>query len=176
MTSNGTNGVSNGTNGVSNGTNGASVDGVGYTVPLIINGREVRTEKTFDVTSPATGKVIHRACSASVEDTSNAVAIAQKAFPAWRDLPPPKKRDIFLNAANILERRADELGGYMMNETGAGEFWSTLFNVPFAADILRDIAGRICSIQGSIPITCDPDTSALVFKEPYGVILGIAPW
>lgn len=152
------------------------IDGAHYVVPLLINGQDVLVSKTFEVSSPATGKVIHKACSASVENATEAVTAAQKAFPAWRDLSPPKKRDIFLNAANVLQKRGEELGEYMMSETGAGEFWSTGFNVPLAADMLRDIAGRISGIQGSVPVTNDPSRSALVFKEPYGVILGIAPW
>lgn len=160
----------------SNGVDGTLQNGAGYTVPLIINGRDVITSQSFEVTNPITGKVVHRSSSASVQDAADAVATAQKAFPAWRDLPPPQKRDIFLNVANVLEKRVEELGDYMVSETGATEFWAKKFNIPFTADILRDIAGRISSIEGRVPRTNDPKTSALVFTEPYGVILGIAPW
>lgn len=31
-------------------------------------------------------------------------------------------------------------------------------------------------VQGSIPASGDEGRAALVLKEPYGVILGIAPW
>jgi acyl-CoA reductase-like NAD-dependent aldehyde dehydrogenase len=145
-------------------------------VPLLINGQEIHTDKTFDVINPSTGEVLHKSSAASVADAIKAVEAAQKAFPKWRDTPPAAKRDLFLKAAEIIERRAEELGKYMIEETGSGEFWATNFNVPLAADGLKDIAGRISGIQGSMPNLSDPGKSALVFKEPYGVILGIAPW
>lgn len=147
-----------------------------YTIPLIIGGKDVTTDTTFDVFSPATGKLVHKCSSASVENANAAVQAAQDAFPAWAALIPTKKRDIFLKAADIMEARGKELGAYNMDETGADEFWASGFNVPLAADMLRDVAGRISSIAGSIPVLGDPGTSALVLQEPYGVILGIAPW
>lgn len=146
-----------------------------YTIPAQINGEEVILTSTFDVHSPINGSLIHRCSSASVVDALSAVTAAQAIFPAWRDLPPAAKRDIFLNTAEIFKGRNKELSRYMTDETGASEFWSD-FNITLAADILKDIAGRISSLKGDAPITGNPDTSAIVYKEPYGVILGIAPW
>lgn len=62
-----------------------------------------------------------------------------------------------------------------MLETGAGPDFAS-FDHGLASDLLRDIAGRISSITGTIPQTSREDVSALVYKEPYGVILAIAPW
>ena len=45
-----------------------------------------------------------------------------------------------------------------------------------AIDILKDVAGRISSLSGSMPATNQEGVSALVYKEPFGVILAIAPW
>jgi acyl-CoA reductase-like NAD-dependent aldehyde dehydrogenase len=63
----------------------------------------------------------------------------------------------------------------MIEETGAATSWAD-FNLSLAPELLRDVAGRISSIAGSIPSTSAEDTRALVYKEPYGVILAIAPW
>ena len=63
----------------------------------------------------------------------------------------------------------------MMEETGSDEFWAT-FNVSLGAEIIRDVAGRISNIGGLAPITNEMGRSAIVWKEPYGVIMGIAPW
>jgi acyl-CoA reductase-like NAD-dependent aldehyde dehydrogenase len=120
-----------------------------YTVPLLINGKEVTTETTFSVTSPSSHRNIWQSSSASVEDAKNATAAAQAAFPAWAKLKPAAKRDIFMKAASIIEARAD---------------------------MLRDVAGRLSSVMGHIP-TCESEgTAALVIKEPLGVVLAIAPW
>jgi len=80
-----------------------------------------------------------------------------------------------LKAADILDSKPDELRKHMVNETGASLGWAA-FNLGLASELLRDIAGRISSIQGTIPQTAKEGVSALVYKEPYGVILAIAPW
>lgn len=43
-------------------------------------------------------------------------------------------------------------------------------------NFLRLFAGRISSIEGTVPTVAQEGQSAVVVKEPYGVILGIAPW
>ncbi|KAF7352467.1 Clathrin assembly protein [Mycena venus] len=63
----------------------------------------------------------------------------------------------------------------MQQETGSTEMFANV-NLAATAEHLRDTAGKCSSIAGSIPICQDEGTSALVLKEPYGVVLGIAPW
>jgi len=111
-----------------------------------------------------------------VGEAIQAVEVAEKALPGWKATLPGKRRDIFLKAADILDKRAQELGKYMEDETGSSAFWAGGFNVPVSSDGLRDIAGRISSLVGMIPAMADPGKTALIYKEPFGVILGIAPW
>jgi acyl-CoA reductase-like NAD-dependent aldehyde dehydrogenase len=49
-------------------------------------------------------------------------------------------------------------------------------NIVMAVDLLKDTAGRLTSVLGIVPTPGDRGTSAIIVKEPYGVILGIAPW
>ena len=145
------------------------------THPLIISNKAHKTANSFPVYSPATGSLLHHFSSASISDTDAAIKAAAAAYPAWKILPPSKKRDIFVKAAEIMDSRRSEMEKYMVNETGAAPGWAA-FNLGLASEILRDVAGRISSIQGSIPQTAQEGVSALVYKEPYGVILAIAPW
>ncbi|KAF2875854.1 aldehyde dehydrogenase domain-containing protein [Massariosphaeria phaeospora] len=147
-----------------------------YTVPLLINGKETTTTATFPVVSPSSHKTIWNASSASLDDVHAAISAAQDAFPAWSKTRPAARRTILLKAADIFESHADEYGKYMEDETGAQSAFAGGFNVPFAIEMIRDVAGRISSVMGSIPACADETTSALVIKEPYGVVLGIAPW
>lgn len=156
------------TNGTANGTT--------HAVPLLINGEEVQTDTTFDVVSPSSSQKLWHSSSASVSDAQKAVAAAVSAFPSWAKTKPSFRRSIFLRAADILDRRADELANYMMEETGALETF-TKFNLTTSAEMLREVAGRISGVLGgSVPVCQAEGTSALVLKEPYGVVLGIAPW
>jgi acyl-CoA reductase-like NAD-dependent aldehyde dehydrogenase len=147
-----------------------------YTVPLLINGQEATTATTFPVISPASHKEIWRASSASLEDVSSAIGAAKNAFPTWSRMKPAARRDILLKAADIFLSRAKELGGYMQDETGAEAGFSSGFNVPLAVEMFKDVAGRISSISGTLPVCSEEGTGALVVKEPYGVVLAIAPW
>ncbi|RYP18572.1 hypothetical protein DL765_003857 [Monosporascus sp. GIB2] len=105
-----------------------------------------------------------------------ALEAAGRAFSLWSTTKPPFRRDIFLKAADILDRRAGECKWYMVQEIGAHAHF-TQFNLATAAEILRDVAGRISSaLSGIVPVCQEQGTHALVVKEPYGVVLGIAPW
>jgi acyl-CoA reductase-like NAD-dependent aldehyde dehydrogenase len=156
-------------------TNGSSNGTTLKTYPLIIDNKPHETKSSFPVKNPSTNEHIHSFSSASIADTDLAIASAQKAFPAWKTLPPNKKRDIFLKAADLFESRTAELRKNMSMETGAAEGWAG-FDTSLAPEILRDVAGRISTLSGSIPQTAQEGVSAMVLKEPYGVILAIAPW
>jgi acyl-CoA reductase-like NAD-dependent aldehyde dehydrogenase len=146
------------------------------TVPLLINGKEVTTSTTFDVISPGTSKKLWSCSSASKSEALEAVSAAGSALSSWSKTKPTFRRDILLRAADLLEKRTEEAHNYMMQETGAVEAFSK-FNTTTTLEMFRDVAGRIVSaLQGEIPVCQDDGTSALLLKEPYGVILSIAPW
>lgn len=147
-----------------------------YTVPLFINGKEVTTQTTFPVISPSSHQQVWSSSSASLDEVKSAVSAAKAAFPAWSKMKPAAKRSIFLKAADIIEARAQEFADYLKIETGANDAFSSGFNVPKMADVLRDTGGRLTAVMGHIPSCEEEGTSALIVKEPYGVVLGIAPW
>jgi acyl-CoA reductase-like NAD-dependent aldehyde dehydrogenase len=144
-------------------------------VPFIINGADYRPEQTFDVFSPATGKLIHQCGAATEVDVAAAVDGASKALPAWRRSTPSQRRDIIMKLADTMDRRREELYGYMMEAVGAPLPWAA-FNINTTIDIIKDIAGRVSAISGTVPALADPDMGAMVIKEPYGVVLAMAPW
>lgn len=151
------------------------VNGATYVVPAIINGEEQVLNRTFTVTNPSSLEVSHRCSSANVAEAEAAVAAAAAAFPAWSRTSPTERRKVFLKAAEVMDRRRDELAGYMVKETGDDEGWCH-FNIDVAIDILRDVGGRCVAISGAIPQLQDPGTTGLILKEPYGVVLSMAPW
>ncbi|KAH8899323.1 aldehyde dehydrogenase [Thozetella sp. PMI_491] len=146
-----------------------------YTVPFYLNGEEVRSAKTFDVVSPATGNVVHKSSAASLDDVATAVSSSATALKTWRKSLPKTRRDIFLKAAEVFERRRDELGEYIAAEIAGDKGWAD-FNINQAKELIIDVAGRLSDLDGSIPTPQDANTGALILKEPYGVVLAIAPW
>lgn len=145
-------------------------------VPLWIDGKEVLASSTYDVTSPKTNEVCWKAASANKENALKAVEAAESAFPSWSNTKPNFRRDILLRAADFLEARGEGYGGFVQTEMGANASVASGFILALGIKMMRDIASRISSICGSVPVCEDEGTSAIVYKEPYGVTLGIVPW
>ncbi|OAF57199.1 hypothetical protein VC83_05918 [Pseudogymnoascus destructans] len=166
--------LQNGTEMVSNDTNGDAPSQIA--VPSWINGIEETGPSTFDVISPYTNTTCWTSTSATPSDALRAVDAASAAFPAWSATKPTARRDILLRAADLLEERTEANAEIMRTEMGADVGASQFFVVPLAIKMLRDVAGRITSVCGSVPTVEEEGQSAIVYKEPMGVILGIVPW
>ena len=102
-------------------TNGSKFTPPGgdWTVPLWRGGDQVNTTKTFDIISPLSDKVLYKSAAASKEDALEAVAAAEKAFPAWSRTKPGHRRDLLMKAADELIRRKDDLWHFCSTETGS---------------------------------------------------------
>jgi acyl-CoA reductase-like NAD-dependent aldehyde dehydrogenase len=155
--------------------NGIPQPSTSFIAPLWLDGKEVTTSGTFDVSSPVTNKVIYKASAASKEDVDAAVASAEKALKSWSKTKPATRSAIFLRAADELEARKEQCFKYMREETGSERM---MFDLTFEMMMggIRDIAGLVSSINGSVPTIAEEGRSAMVLKEPYGVCLAIAPW
>lgn len=135
-------------------------------VPLIINGEDITTKSTFGITNPKTGQEVWQSSSASVTDAVKAVETAQAALPTWSKTKPAVRRDIFLRAAELFKKRETELRQYQIEETGADEKFIDWI-LPLTIELLKDVAGRVTSIQGSVPLTAEEGRSAIIYKESY---------
>ncbi|KJZ77381.1 hypothetical protein HIM_03105 [Hirsutella minnesotensis 3608] len=144
-------------------------------IPLFINAEERRSLQTFEVISPVIDQTIHLCSAASLADVDAATEAAAAAFQTWRKTTPAERRDIFLKAIDIIRSRQDEISNCLMAETGANRSWAD-FNIRSTTEMLKDVAGRIPTLEGSIPALMDPQRSAMVIREPYGVVLAVAPW
>lgn len=160
-----------------NGTNGTSYADFGpsSTIPLFLDGKEITTEKTFDVTSPNDNKVCWKCSAASEQDALNAVASAQKAFKTWSKTKPSQRRDILLKAAELLKQSKETAYRHSNVETGAVSSM-TDFEFNLAIEGCLTMGGLIQSVNGSVLTPGEEGKSALMLREPYGVILAIAPW
>lgn len=148
----------------------------GSPVPLVINGRDVTTESTFPVISPISTSEIWTCSSAGSEHLTEAVSSSQNAFQAWSATKPSTRRDIFLRAAEVMAERREELGGYMHQEIGADQAYQD-FILGLAIEGLKDTAGKIAgALQGKIPVSNHEGMHAMIYRRPFGVVLGIEPW
>ncbi|HEY6013611.1 MAG TPA: aldehyde dehydrogenase family protein, partial [Candidatus Limnocylindrales bacterium] len=95
--------------------------------------------RTFEDVNPYTGQVIGTVAAATRDDARRAIEAASAAFPAWAATPPAVRQRIFLAAADILERRRDEVVGLLATETGC-TFGFAMFQMGFVPGLFRQAA------------------------------------
>jgi vanillin dehydrogenase len=140
-----------------------------------IGGEWVTGDELFDVYNPYDGTVVARVPAGTRADAARAVDAAAAAFPAWADLPPAEKQDLFLRAADIVERRRSEIVALLATETGcAGAFAG--FQVLTAIRLLRQASNWGYLPAGEVIRSDIPGTFALALRKPLGVVAGISPW
>ncbi len=104
-----------------------------------IGGEWVSSGSLFDDLDPYRGTVMARVPAGTRVDAARAVDAAAAAFPDWAELPPAVKQAMFLRAADIVERRREEITALLATETGcAGAFAG--FQVLTATRLLRQAA------------------------------------
>jgi acyl-CoA reductase-like NAD-dependent aldehyde dehydrogenase len=136
-------------------------------IPFWLDGKEVTTTNTFEVTSPVDHKVLYKTSSASTHDAQAALDAAQKAFKGWSKAKPAIRRDIFLKAGGIMSSRKEELWQYSQRETGA-ERGVFEFEFGLAVETFKAVAGLISTVHGAVIEPAAEDSSALMLREPWG--------
>ena len=85
---------------------------------LVINGKKVSTERSFEVLNPANEGVAGLAPQAEKKDLDDAVQAAQTAFKKWREVPESQRQTVCLEIASKIEENAEELARILTAEQG----------------------------------------------------------
>ncbi|MGW1269662.1 aldehyde dehydrogenase family protein [Streptomyces sp. NPDC002491] len=131
--------------------------------------------ETFADHDPWTGAVMATVAAGDAEDARRAVDAAQAAFAGWADALPAERQRILLRAADVLERRREEVSGLLTGETGCGRHYATV-QVDFGVALLRQSAALPYAAVGQVLPSDIPGTRALAVRQPVGVVAAIAPW
>ena len=131
--------------------------------------------KTFDDYNPYNGEVYARIPSGKRRDARKACDAAAAAFPDWSHTPPAERQRYFLRAADIFERRQQEILDIVTQETG-GTFGWGMFQTGFVPGLLREAAAQVHAVTGEIIPADLPGAFFMAIRQPVGVVAGIAPW
>lgn len=128
-----------------------------------------------DNMNPATDEAYCRIQNAGPEDAEKALASSQKAFEEWKNLAPSAREKLFLNVADLLEERAQELADVLIDEAG-----STLLKAGYEThhtpSFLRSMAGECRRVMGQTFLSDYPGVKSYSIRRPLGVVLAIAPF
>lgn len=144
---------------------------------LYINGEDVlsSTNTIIDDINPATGEVYAKIHLASESDIQHAINAAHAASKQWSQTPPKERELVLLKAADIVERRAEELRDILIEEGGA-TFGKAMFEVYEVADIFRVAAGEARRVTGQTHSANTPNVLSYSIRRPLGVVAGISPF
>ena len=134
-----------------------------------------RRRADIDVHDPYDGTLVLRAPAGTGEDARRAIDAAAAAFPAWSAAPPAERQRLFLRAADILERRADEIAAQLTRESGAATSWAR-FQLALTPGLLRQAAALAYQPTGEAIPSDLPGAVSLALRRPVGVVGAITPW
>ena len=141
-----------------------------------INGQwSAATGPSFADYNPYDGEVYAEVAAGGRNEAVAAVAAADAAFPAWAALPPRERQRLFLQAADVIERRTPDIVRAMALETGAGAAFS-MFQIKWSADLLRQSASWGYLPVGEVLPSDTPNRFAMAVRKPLGVVAGFTPW
>jgi malonate-semialdehyde dehydrogenase (acetylating)/methylmalonate-semialdehyde dehydrogenase len=140
------------------------------------SGRQDRpSERLSEVFNPATGEVVAKVALADAAVVDEAVRTARQAWPAWADMPPPRRARVLFRFRELLEQRQDDLAAIITREHGKilsdarGEATRGIEVVEFACGIAHLLKGEF-SDQASTGI------DQFSMRQPLGVVAGITPF
>jgi RHH-type proline utilization regulon transcriptional repressor/proline dehydrogenase/delta 1-pyrroline-5-carboxylate dehydrogenase len=149
---------------------------LGRTYPLFIDGQEVTTSDRLPSVNPVDPEeIVGHVCQAGRQEVERAIQAASKAFPAWRDTPPPVRADYLLKAAQAARERIFELAAWQVLEIG--KQWEQAYaDVSEAIDFLEYYAREAIRLGAPRRLGAAPGEDNRYFYEGKGVAAVIAPW
>ena len=147
-----------------------------YNVQAHINGEWISTKETTNNINPAnTDEILGTSPMLTKEDTLRAIDAAEKAYPAWRATPAPKRADILFKVLQLMDERREELAQALTLEEGK-TIAESRGEVQKSYNILEFICGEGRRLNGETVPSEMPNTVAYTVKEPMGVVGLITPW
>ncbi|MCD9144051.1 gamma-aminobutyraldehyde dehydrogenase [Streptomyces albireticuli] len=138
--------------------------------------REAADGRTTEVVNPATGEAYAVAALSGPADVDAAMAAAQAAFPAWRDLVPAERQKVLLKIADAFEARAEELIAAESENTGKPLALTRSEEIPPMVDQIRFFAGAARMLEGRSAGEYMEGMTSIIRREPIGVCAQVAPW
>ncbi|HXR97396.1 MAG TPA: aldehyde dehydrogenase family protein [Terriglobales bacterium] len=113
--------------------------------------------------------------ASNAEDAEAAIAAAQKAYPAWRLTPAPRRAEILYRAAELLVQRKEAFAREMTREMGK-VLVETRGDVQEAIDMLYFMAGEGRRLYGQTTPSELANKVCMTTRSPIGVAGLITPW
>jgi malonate-semialdehyde dehydrogenase (acetylating)/methylmalonate-semialdehyde dehydrogenase len=128
-----------------------------------------------DVFNPATGELSARVPLASADEASRAVAVADKAFAAWRDTPPLHRARVLFRFKALLDQHLEELAELVSAEHGK-VISDARGSVIRGMEVVEFACGAPHLLKGGFSENVGTNVDSHSIRQPLGVCVGITPF
>ncbi|MDR1062597.1 MAG: NAD-dependent succinate-semialdehyde dehydrogenase [Azoarcus sp.] len=125
--------------------------------------------------NPANGAFVGEVETLTARQTGIAVAAAEAALPAWRDLPACDRAALLERWAALIVEHTGDLAGILTQEEGK-PLAEARIEIAGGAAFVKWYAEEARRVYGEIIPSFAGDRRLLVFREPVGVCAAITPW
>ncbi|MFO0969723.1 MAG: L-glutamate gamma-semialdehyde dehydrogenase [Gemmataceae bacterium] len=148
---------------------------LGQSYPLVLDGRRVDTAEWIESLNPShVREIVGRCGKATTQHARDALAAAERAFPAWRDTPFEERCRLLERAADIMRKRRFELAAWEVFECGK-QWREADADVAETIDYCRYYADEMRRLGRGYSMNVPGETNHY-FYEPRGIAVIIAPW
>jgi acyl-CoA reductase-like NAD-dependent aldehyde dehydrogenase len=144
---------------------------------MLIGGKWVGSDsgQRIAIENPAKRTAIAEVPRAGAADVEAAVAAAERAFPAWKNMVPRERGKLLLKIAEAIEARVEELARTIALETGNALRTQARGEAKLSADIFRYFGGLASELKGeTVPL--GEHVLSYTRREPIGIVGAIIPW
>jgi succinate-semialdehyde dehydrogenase / glutarate-semialdehyde dehydrogenase len=141
----------------------------------LIGGEWVAGAARFDVNDPATGLKLADVPNLGTPETLDAIAAADKAWPAWRAKTAKERHAVLMKWFSLIVANADDLARILTAEQGK-PLSEARGEVVYGASFIEWFAEEARRVCGETIPTTDNGKRYLVLKQPVGVCAAITPW
>ncbi|MFM7725997.1 MAG: aldehyde dehydrogenase family protein, partial [Flavobacteriales bacterium] len=129
----------------------------------------------IDNIDPSTGQCYAKIPAGNKEDVQAAVDAAERAFPAWADMPAAERSRILVRLADLVHEHRDMLAEAECVDNGKPRTLAAQMDIPRAEDNIRFFATAILHWNSEAHIM---EERAINYtnRKPIGVVGCISPW
>ena len=141
----------------------------------LIGGEWIAGAGHFDVNDPATGLKLAEVPNLGTPETHDAIAAADKAWPAWRAKTAKERHAVMMKWFSLIMANADDLARILTAEQGK-PLAEARGEVVYGASFIEWFAEEAKRVYGETIPTTDNGKRYIVLKQPVGVCAAITPW
>lgn len=143
--------------------------------PMLINGEQKTSKRSFDVFDPSTGAVLGKAPEIDIENIQLVLKSAKEGFDVWSAKSPAARKEIILRYADLLDENSARIVALLRAETGKPQD-NAEYDFGMLTTSLRFFVEEVERLDQ--PVLHDPDGRFLhyVVRQPLGVCVGMLAW